>query len=399
MSVIEHKLLARDVSGEYIGVITLNNQKSLNALNLEMVQLMAKCLDDWRHDDSVVAVFIEGAGERAFCAGGDVVSMYKAMKDVRKEQGLSANVKLESPPTFLYDFFTQEYTLDYCIHTYPKPIITWGNGIVMGGGLGLFAASQFAIVTETSKIAMPEISIGLFPDVGGSYFLNKMPSGVGLFLGLTGASFNGLDAFDVNLASHKLSSLSKQSLLTSLITVDVISDSSIDKTLSEIQSKDADAFVPVESRLAANFDTLHSLGTAKSLSEAISTIERIVEEKEGDRWWSKAMKTLQNGSPITANLVFEQLKRSKGLTLAQCFRQELSMAFSCSMFGEFEEGVRALLIDKDLSPGWLFENRENVPEHVIDLHFTYIDSYIVGSSKTTEHPLHHLEQTFGEKNV
>ncbi|WP_412971836.1 enoyl-CoA hydratase/isomerase family protein [Glaciecola sp. MF2-115] len=404
MAVIEPKLLARNVSGEYIGVITLNKEKSLNALNLEMVQLMTKYLNEWRNDQSVVAIFIEGAGGKAFCAGGDVVSMYQAMKNVREEQNLKANEKLESPPEFLSDFFTQEYALDYCIHTYPKPIVTWGSGIVMGGGLGLFAASQFAIATETSKIAMPEISIGLFPDVGGSYFLNKMPSGIGLFLGLTGASFNGIDAFDVELASHKLSSLSKQTLLSTLVSMDVVSETTVDKALSELQTIDAVSFASVEPRLSPNFNLLSSLGTANSLREAVSVVSKIVEEKAGDKWWSRALSTLENGSPITANLVFEQLSRSHSLSLADCFRQELSMALSCSMYGEFEEGVRALLIDKDLAPQWLYKSRNEVPVEVIESHFTYLDVAKVGITKNNDnsdivHPLHHLEETYGVKHV
>lgn len=387
MAVIETKLLARQKSGEFIGLITLNKEKSLNALNLEMVQLMSACLDEWRNDDSVVAVFVEGAGDKAFCAGGDVVSMHQAMKQVRNEESNKNKSKLDHPPQFLIDFFTQEYSLDYCIHAYPKPIIMWGSGIVMGGGLGLFAASKFAVATETSRFAMPEISIGLFPDVGGSYFLNRMPSGVGLFLGITGASFNGADAFDVKLASHKLANSSKQILLTQLVQIDGVSEQSIEQVLSALQQTDEPSFASIDTRLHSNFATLSQLAKAQTLSEAISSLTNIVEQKGDDRWWGKALKTLKNGSPITANLVFEQLKRSKGLTLAQCFSQELNMAVNCSMYGEFEEGVRALLIDKDFAPQWLYQTSDDVPQDLIDAHFSYFAE--------ATHPLHQLEQTYG----
>ncbi len=387
MAVIETKLLARKKSGEFIGLITLNKEKSLNALNLEMVQLMSACLEKWRNDDSIVAIFVEGAGEKAFCAGGDVVSMHQAMKQVRNEEVNKNKSKLEHPPQFLIDFFTQEYSLDYCIHTYPKPIIVWGSGIVMGGGLGLFAASKFAVATETSRFAMPEISIGLFPDVGGSYFLNEMPPGVGLFLGLTGASFNGVDAYDVKLASHKLASASKQTLLTQLEQIDEVSMQAIDTVLAALQQTDERDFASIDTKLRPNFATFSQLDTAQTLSEVTSTLTSIVEQNSDDRWWLKALKTLKNGSPITANLVFEQLKRSKGLTLAQCFRQELNMAVNCSMYGEFEEGVRALLIDKDFAPQWLYQSSDDVPQEIIDAHFSYFAE--------ATHPLHQLEQTYG----
>jgi len=388
MAVIETKLLSRNKSGEYIGVITLNKEKSLNALDLEMVQLLTACLAKWRGDDSVVAVFIDGSGHKAFCAGGDVVSMYQSMKLIRTEQQLEGRSKLEHPPQFLSDFFTQEYSLDYCIHTYPKPIITWGSGIVMGGGLGLFAASKFAIATDTSRFAMPEISIGLFPDVGGSYFLNKMPVGVGLYLALTGASFNGLDAFDVALASHKLGSESKQALLTQLIHMNEVSAQDIDVALSALQLVDEPVFSSVNAKLQPNFKSFQKLADAPTLSAVVAQLGSIISHKDDARWWLKALKTLESGSPITANIIFEQLKRSEGSTLADCFRQELSIALTCGMFGEFEEGVRALLIDKDLTPKWLYKNRDDVPTSLICTHFTYFAD--------ATNPLHQLEQTYGD---
>jgi enoyl-CoA hydratase/carnithine racemase len=387
MAVIETKLLSRNKSGEYIGVITLNKEKSLNALDLEMVQLMTASLAQWRDDDSVVAVFIDASGHKAFCAGGDVVSLYQSMKLIRTEQQLKGKLKLEHPPQFFTDFFTQEYSLDYCIHTYPKPIITWGSGIVMGGGLGLFAASKFAIATNTSRFAMPEISIGLFPDVGGSYFLNKMPAGVGLFLALTGASFNGRDAFDVNLASHKLGSESKQALLTQLIHMNEVSAQDIDVALSALQLVDEPEFSSVDAKLQPNFKRFQQLADAPSLSAVVAQLAIMVSSTEDARWWLKALKTLQSGSPITANIIFEQLKRGRGCTLADCFRQELSVALCCGMYGEFEEGVRALLIDKDFTPEWLYENCDDVPTSLIHKHFTYFDD--------ATNPLHQLEQTYG----
>jgi enoyl-CoA hydratase/carnithine racemase len=385
--VIETELLARNETDQFLGVITLNRKKSLNALDLKMVQLMITCLEEWKEDKKVVAVFIQGAGEKAFCAGGDVVSMYTAMNDLRTKETYASNRKLEHPPEFLNEFFSQEYRLDYLIHCFPKPIITWGSGIVMGGGLGLFAASKFAIVTETSRIAMPEITIGLFPDVGGSYFLNQMPKGIGLFLGLTGASFFASDAAAIKLATHKLATIKKQSLISQILTLPTVSEQSVEQLLNLLQAEDESEFAKLNGELCKFADKISILDTAKNLADIFSMLETMLTENPDSSWLNKALINLKQGSPITAHLVFEQLQRSKGLSLADCFRQELSMALSCGMYGEFEEGVRALLIDKDRTPNWSFKNINDVPLEVIESHFSYFDD--------VQNPLFQLEQDYG----
>ncbi|EWG99884.1 hypothetical protein Q427_22465 [Halomonas sp. BC04] len=168
--------------GGRIGVATLNAPKSLNALTLTMAQQLMAKLDAWAVDRSIVAVWLEGAGEKAFCAGGDVVALYRSMTEEGENRGSGRD------SVFAETYFTTEYRLDYRIHTYPKPILLWGDGIIMGGGLGLTAGASHRIVTETTRIAMPEITIGLYPDIGASWFLNRMPPGIGAYLGITGAS-------------------------------------------------------------------------------------------------------------------------------------------------------------------------------------------------------------------
>jgi enoyl-CoA hydratase/carnithine racemase len=148
----------KDINGTNLGHAILNLPGSLNALNLEMVELLTKQLTLWQQDDSVSGVLISGAGDKAFCAGGDVVSLYKAMQQQPGET-----------PADVQAFFTQEYQLDHLIHRFSKPLIVWGSGFIMGGGIGLFAGASHKVVTETSRLAMPEITIGLFPDVGGSW--------------------------------------------------------------------------------------------------------------------------------------------------------------------------------------------------------------------------------------
>ena len=154
-----------------IAKITLNNPKALNALNIEMIDAIQHILDTCENNSSIKAIFLQGSGEKAFCAGGDVVGLYHSMKETEKN----------AVPEKASEFFTKEYKLDYRLHTYPKPLISWGNGIVMGGGIGLAAACSHRVVTENSMYAMPEVTIGLYPDVGASWFFNRMPNNVGMY--------------------------------------------------------------------------------------------------------------------------------------------------------------------------------------------------------------------------
>ena len=181
LPILFDELPARD--GGRIGIATLNAPKSLNALSLEMIRQLTAKLDAWASDHAVSAVWLEGAGDKAFCAGGDVVALYRAMTDdAHPDQGSE----------FAERYSAAEYRLDHCIHTFAKPLIVWGNGIVMGGGLGLMAGGGERVATESTRIAMPEITIGLYPDIGASWFLNRMPPGVGAYLGLTGAQLLSL---------------------------------------------------------------------------------------------------------------------------------------------------------------------------------------------------------------
>src|SRR5690625_3226254 len=176
--------------GGRIGIARLNSPKSLNALSLEMARQLDAKLQAWAVDSSVVAVWLEGVGDRAFCAGGDVVALYRSIVEEEERRTAAGETRFDET------YFTIEYQLDYRIHTYPKPILVWGNGIVMGGGMGLMVGASRRLVTETTLLAMPEVTIGLYPDIGASWFLNKMPLGIGAYLGLTGAQLNARDALE-----------------------------------------------------------------------------------------------------------------------------------------------------------------------------------------------------------
>ena len=200
-------------NGRGIGMMTLNAEKTLNALSLEMIDLMAEQLAAWSTDDNIAMVFMQAAGEKAFCAGGDLQNLYQSM--LTHHASAEKNDIRANP--YACDFFNREYRLDYFIHTYPKPILCWGHGIVMGGGIGLMAGASHRVVTEKSRLAMPEIGIGLFPDVGGSYFLNRMPGKLGLFLALTGAMINAADAKFTKLADYAIAQVDKASVLEKLL--------------------------------------------------------------------------------------------------------------------------------------------------------------------------------------
>jgi len=336
-----------------LGVATLNLPKALNALNLDMVRLLLAKLQEWQQRTDIGAVLLKGSGEKAFCAGGDVVSLHNAMK---------ANP--DSVPDSAKEFFCEEYQLDHAIHAFTKPLIVWGSGIVMGGGMGLLMGASHRIVTETSRMAMPEITIGLFPDVGGSYFLNKMPPGCGLFCGLTGAMINASDALELGLADHFMSSEQYDALVQQLRDIAWHNASAI----ASLNSYLVEAQTGVSAQMPASQFMLHSeqiakLETCQSVQQAVEQI--LAMPADGDKWLTKAQKNLKAGSPVTMHLVFEQLQRAGDLSLADVLRMEYAMALNCAKFGEFQEGVRALLIDKDMQPKWHYAEPSQVPDTLI----------------------------------
>ena len=367
-----------------IAHIILNKASALNALDLDMVNAMLQALEGIRDDDSVVALVLDSSNDKAFCAGGDVVSMYHAMKESAQ---IHSDAQVAPTPAFLKDFFTQEYRLDYCLHTFPKPVIVWGNGIIMGGGLGLFMGAHIKLVTETARIAMPEITIGLFPDVGGSYFLNRLPTGVGSFLGLTAASINAQDTALLGMSDAIVPHASKTEFLQRLCALENLNKESVLELAASFRSG-----LPAlsEANLATMLDPLASLGQCESMLALDTRLKSMVSESAENVYLQKALKSYEQGSAITAHLVFEQLKRAQALSLAECFRMELSMAFTCGAQGEFQEGVRALLIDKDRSPQWQYSQLGDVPQALINMHFSKFTNNAVQS-----HPLAHLEQDFG----
>lgn len=337
-----------------LGLLTLNSEKTLNSITLEMVNILTANLKKWAKDDAIKAVILRGAGDKAFCAGGDVQALYQSA--INPVDGICVEAE---------NFFFHEYQLDYLIHTYDKPIICFGNGIVMGGGLGLMAGASHRVVTETSRIAMPEITIGLFPDVGSTIFLNQIPYNLGYFFALTGAQMNAKDAQFCRLADYVIQWKDYDDLISSLKLISWQSDVEGNHQLIShlLKEKSCDPLVLPEGNVAHNLSTLENACRHNSLSRMI---EAINEFDSDNAWLTKAKQTLHNGSALASLVIYEQLKRHLYVDLQSAFISEYTLMCNMVKQADFVEGVRALLIDKDKQPKWLYEDVQRIPASLID---------------------------------
>jgi enoyl-CoA hydratase/carnithine racemase len=339
--------------GHRIGRITLNAPRALNALGLAMIQAIDARLEQWFADDGIVAIWLEGAGERALSAGGDVIALHASMVEY---SGRERN-------PFVEDYFAAEYRLDYRLHKAPKPVICWAEGVVMGGGMGLMQASDFRLVTATSRLAMPEVSVGLFPDVGASWFLNRLPGKTGLFLGLTGVHLNARDALDLGLADRFMEH-DREHVLAALAALDY-SDDPAENRRRLHRALRALASAPAALD-GAVFDHLEHINRLCDGASVTDVVENILTDNQCDAWLDRARGTLAKGCPQTVHLVWQQLERGRYLSLAEVFRMEWCLAVQCARHPDFREGVRALLIDKDGAPRFRHRRVEQVPDAYID---------------------------------
>ncbi|XEI31459.1 enoyl-CoA hydratase/isomerase family protein [Aeromonas veronii] len=329
--------------GHQIGVLTLDSPASLNALSLPMIQILQQTLTRWEQDPAIVCVLLQGAGEKAFCAGGDIRSFY-----YRKQEASEAELF-----GYARDFFEQEYRLDHHIHRYRKPLICVADGICMGGGIGLFAGADFRVVTENSLFAMPEVTIGLYPDVGASWFLSRMPGRLGLWLGLTGARFNGADALGVGLADHAIASGERSALLSRLAVLDWAASrdprEQIDLLLRGLHGEVA-ARLPAPV-LLPHHQKIDALLAGRTLQGVLARLFS-AHFDEQEAVLQQAQQICRTGSPISRAILWRQYWQARRYSLAEVFAEELTLSVNCVLKGDFVEGVRALLIDKDKDPRW-----------------------------------------------
>jgi enoyl-CoA hydratase/carnithine racemase len=360
--------------GRRVGVATLDAERSHNALTRPMIEQLQPQLEAWAGDDGIAAVMLQGAGEKAFCAGGDVLGMYQEMK-----------AGGGGPFPFSEDFFAREYRLDYTIHMFPKPLLVWGQGIVMGGGMGLMAGASHRVVTETSQLAMPEITIGLFPDVGATWFLNRMPGRVGLFLALTGARLNAGDALFLDLADYYIPEAHKERVMETLARMPWQDDPELNRGHLSVAlrgiSDESVGHCP-SSEVIGHLDYINHVTDRHSVAGIAASLR---ETEVDDRWLRGAITTFERGSPLSAGMIFEQLRRGKYLSLKQAFMRELDMAVNCVRDGQFAEGIRALLVDKDRDPAWR-------PARVQDLTPERVDAMLAPPEGYRDHPLADLPE-------
>ncbi len=325
-----------------VGCLTLNRPKALNALSLEMIRDITAALNAWRDDQLVLAVVVRGMGKEgpfgAFCAGGDIRFFHQA--------ALSGNPALE-------DFFTEEYALNHLVHTYPKPYIALMDGIVMGGGMGISQGASLRIVTERSKLAMPETNIGLFPDVGGGYFLSRCPGSLGEYLALTGHVVQGREALSAGLADGFIESGRLAGLWNSLGSTPFENGASVERwCASHLNATPAPHGWP-----SAQIDPVFSL------PDMLAIINRL--ESSDSDWARNTAAVLRQRSPQMLHVVLEQIRRARGMGLAADLRMERDMVRRCfhprfATTSETVEGIRALAVDKDHQPKWYPARIEDV---------------------------------------
>ncbi|NWY52251.1 HIBCH protein, partial [Chionis minor] len=327
------------------GIITLNRPKALNALNLPMIQQIYPQIKAWEQDPETFLIIIKGTGGKAFCAGGDI----RAITDAGKVGGRLAQ-----------DFFREEYILNNAIGTCKKPYVALIDGITMGGGVGLSIHGRFRVATEKTLFAMPETAIGLFPDVGGGYFLPRLSGKIGCYLALTGFRLKGRDVLKAGIATHFVESEKLPALEKDLIALKSPSTENIADLLNSyhVESKidQEKEFV-----LDEHMEKINSLFSANSMEEIVKKLKQ-----DGSPFAIKQLETINKMSPTSLKMTLRQLREGASMSLQDVLTMEYRLSQACMRGHDFYEGVRAVLIDKDQSPRWKPATLEEVSDEFVD---------------------------------
>ena len=323
--------------GSFLGEAALNRPEQLNALNYDTAQGLKKALQKWQSDPKIHLIFLHGLSDKAFCAGGDIKALYHQITMAKKQN--------QDPAPLVQPFFEQEYPINYILRTYPKPIVTWGGGWVLGGGLGLLAASSHPVVTETSLLAMPEIKIGFFPDVGGSYFLNHLPYDMGWYLALTGCFFNSAEFLYLQMGELFVKDSDKEAFFQLLLSLNFTDKKDLTEKLKYHFPNPSQP----ENRLKGIEESVRHLFEKKSLENIYEKMQNLSVK---NKFWNSNKNAFLNGSPTSLGVVCEQLKKGKTKTLKQIFQMEMVMALQFVRHFDFVEGIRAQVIDKTKDPKW-----------------------------------------------
>ena len=350
----------------HLGILTLNRPQALNALSLEMIRLLAAQLRTWRDDPQVGAVVLRGANRAgkapAFCAGGDIRFFHQA--------AYAGNPELDA-------FFTEEYALNHLVHTFGKPVFALMDGITMGGGMGLAQGAAMRIVTEHGKLAMPETRIGLFPDVGGGWFLARTPGYLGEFLGLSGQMLGAADSLAVDWADICVPAGRLEAL------VQAIADATAIDGIGALSAVNAFAADAGPSSLAAQRDLIDRVFAAHDLPAILAALAA----EQGD-FATALAGALAERSPLMMAVTLAQIRRARTLTLADDLRMERGLVRHCFHLragaSETLEGIRALAVDKDHAPRWN-------PATVADVDAALVEAFFVSPWPASAHPLRDLD--------
>ncbi|MGL4304598.1 MAG: enoyl-CoA hydratase/isomerase family protein [Mycobacteriaceae bacterium] len=322
-----------------IGMITLNRPRAINSLTHEMVTLISEALHRWENDDNVHTVVLTGAGERGLCAGGDVI----AIQQDAKVGGAQAR-----------SFWRDEYLLNSYISHYRKPYLALMSGIVMGGGVGISAHANTRIVTETSKVGLPEVSIGFIPDVGGTYLLSRAPGNLGIHAGLTGSAFGAGDAIALGFADHYL----PQAAIPRLI--DMLNTHSAQEAIAKLSEP------APPSPLLAQQEWIDQCYSAETVLEILSNLSNSnVPEAQ------QVAKLISSKSPIAVSVTLQAIRRAKKLdSLEEVLNQEFRISSAALSSADLIEGIRAQLIDKDRNPQWNPPTVEHITTELVESYFS-----------------------------
>ncbi|KFA93043.1 enoyl-CoA hydratase/isomerase family protein [Archangium violaceum] len=317
-----------------VGLVTLNRPKALNALDLGMIRALHPALEAWAKDSQVKAVVIRGAGGRAFCAGGDV-------RAVALSLGTPAP---EGQEALSRAFFLEEYRLNHLIHHYPKPYIALVDGISMGGGLGLSVHGSHRVVTERLVLAMPETAIGLFPDVGGGWFLPRFPGESGTYLGLTGNRCNAADAMWLGYGTQHVTHDKLEAVVEALAAADWSTSEA-----RQVATRVLNGFAsePGPSTLGAHAEVIDRCFAKDSVEEILAALEA-----EGTPWAQETRATLGRMSPTSLKVTLRQLRLCRGKPYDEVVTVEYRLSQHVTALPDFREGIRAVLVDKDNKPTW-----------------------------------------------
>ncbi len=323
-----------------VGRLTLDRPAALNALTTDMCRRMIDALTAWRRDEAVEAVLIDHAGTRGFCAGGDI----RALADSVAGDGVAAR-----------DFFFTEYRLDHLLFTYEKPVVTVMDGVVMGGGVGISWPAAYRIATERTVFAMPETGIGLFPDVGGGWFLPRLHGATGAWLALTGARIRSVDCELLGIATDVVEAARLPELKAAM----VAEPGEIERILAELEAD------PGPAPIAAHRDQIDALFGGGAVEAIVAALEA-----EGSDWAKAQLAVLRLKSPRSLKVALRQLQAGAAMTdFAQDLAMEMRIAARLVAGHDFTEGVRAVILDKDNTPRWRPATLEGVTEAMLDAVF------------------------------